>query len=78
MDAEILKYVFTQSVFGGLFIWLLIDTQKKNQKREERGETRESAYQSLIKELTSKFEMINTVSCKLDKVEDKIEEILRK
>lgn len=78
MDAEILKYIFTQSVFGALFIWLLMDTQKKNEKRETRGEQREAAYQTIIKELTAKLESINLISSKLDKVETKIEEILKK
>lgn len=78
MDAEILKYVFTQTVFGGLFFWLLMDTQKKNAEREKRSEERETAYQNIIKELTSKLEIINYVKGQVDKVEDKLEEILHK
>jgi Protein of unknown function (DUF2762). len=78
MDAEILKYVFTQTVFGGLFFWLLLDTQKKNTDREKRSEERESSYQSIIKELTMKLEIISSIKTQIDKVEDKVEEILHK
>lgn len=72
MDAEILKYVFTQTVFGGLFMWLLIDTQKKNAEREKRGEERETSYQLIIKELTS------GIKSQVEIVEVKLDELLKK
>lgn len=72
MDAEILKYVFTQTVFGGLFMWLLIDTQKKNSEREKRGEERETSYQLIIKELTS------GIKSQVEIVEVKLDELLKK
>lgn len=78
MDNEIMKYVFTQTVFGGLFFWLLMDTQKKNAEREKRSEERESAYQQIIRELTEKLGIVDIISEKIDKVESKVEEILRR
>lgn len=69
MDTEILKYVFSQTVFGGLFFWLLMDTQKKNAEREKRGEERESSYQNIIKELT------NGIKSQLEIVEVKLDEL---
>jgi hypothetical protein len=78
LDAEILKYVFTQTVFGGLFFWLLMDTQKKNNDREKRSEQREGKYQEIIGQLTNKLEVVNRVEVKIDKVEDRLEQAFRK
>lgn len=72
MDVEILKYVFTQTIFGGMFLWLLIDTQKKNESREKRSEERETSYQNIIKELS------NGIKSQVDIVEVKLDELLKK
>jgi hypothetical protein len=71
LENEILKYVFTQTIFGGLFVWLLMKTEKRNDDREKRYEERETAYQTIIKELTDK------IFVKVDRIESQIESILK-
>ncbi len=35
MDIDVLTYFLTQGPFAVLFIWLLIQTQKRNRERED-------------------------------------------
>ncbi len=35
MDIDVLAYFLTQGPFAVLFIWLLIQTQKRNRERED-------------------------------------------
>ncbi len=35
MDVDVLSYFLTQGPFAVLFIWLLIQTQKRNRERED-------------------------------------------
>ena len=61
MDTEILRYVFTQTVFGGLFVWLLHYVLQENGKREFK-------YQEVIDKLSEKLGVINDIK-------DDVEEI---
>ena len=74
----ILASALQQGLGYALFVCLLFYILKEQAKRDDKAENREKKYQEVIAELTKKFEIINTISCKLDKVEDKIEEVLRK
>lgn len=75
---ELIKAGLQQGLGYGLFVFLLFYVLREQAKRDTKAEEREKNYQNVISELTKKFEIINAISCKLDKVEDKIEEVLRK
>lgn len=65
MDGEILKIVASQGVFAMLFCYLLFYVLKENAKREEK-------YQDIISNLTLKFNLLDNVNKKIDKIEKKI------
>lgn len=73
---EILKVALQQGLGYALFCFLLFYVLKKQDERDKKAEEREKNYQGIITTLTAKFEIINTISTKIDKVEDKIEEVL--
>lgn len=54
---------FTQLSFGVLFVWLLIDTNKKNQDREEK-------YQETIDKLAKNISVIYEVKDDVDEIKD--------
>ncbi|MBU5439630.1 bacteriocin [Tissierella sp. MSJ-40] len=54
MENEILKYVITQGIFAVLFVYPLFYVLKENSKREVN-------YQSIIEELSKKFNIIENV-----------------
>lgn len=73
---EIIKSALQQGLGYALFCFLLFYVLKKQDERDKKAEEREKNYQEIITDLTEKFSIINSISCKLDKVEDKIEEVL--
>jgi hypothetical protein len=77
MDAVLTKAI-SEGLGYALFVILLFYVLKKQETRDTKSEKREINYQNIITDLTKKFEIINVISSKLDKVEDKIEEVLRK
>lgn len=75
---EILKLALQQGLGYALFVFLLFYVLREQSKRDAKAEAREKSYQEVISELTKKFEVINIISTKIDKVESKIEEVLKK
>jgi hypothetical protein len=71
VDAILTKAI-SEGLGYALFCFLLFYVLKKQESRDNKSEERETKYQNIIENLTT------TVSCKLDKVEIKIEEILKK
>lgn len=65
MDGEIFKIIASQGVFAMLFCYLLFYVLKENGKREEK-------YQDIISDLTKKFNLLDNVNKKIDKIEKKI------
>lgn len=51
MEQNILEFIATEGIFGTLFCYLLFYTLRENNKREEH-------YQNLIKELVTRFTVI--------------------
>ncbi|MCB2297041.1 BhlA/UviB family holin-like peptide [Clostridium tagluense] len=68
----ILAKAISEGLGYALFCFLLFYVLKKQETRDAKSEQREVKYQDIIHELTT------TVSCKIDKVEMKIEEILKR
>ena len=51
---ELLSIDLSQISFGALFVWLLFDTNKKNENREEK-------YQEIIESLSNNISLIQDV-----------------
>lgn len=51
---EIMGFDITQLSYGALFVWLLVDTNKKNEAREKK-------YQDTIDNLAQNISIINDV-----------------
>lgn len=66
---ELLNLDLTNISYGALFIWLLIDTNKKNQSREEK-------YQSTIDKLAEKVGKIDSVADDVDEVKTMLKEVI--
>ncbi|WP_304428205.1 BhlA/UviB family holin-like peptide [Romboutsia ilealis] len=63
MDLKALTdMIMTQGAFATLFIWLLIDTNKKNEIREQR----------MQEQLNKTIPILNQIALRLDDIEDKI------
>ena len=55
----------TQLSYGALFVWLLFDTNKKNEQRETK-------YQEIINNLTESINMIQDVKEDVEEIKSKI------
>ena len=77
MDAILVK-ALNEGLGYALFCVLLCYILKKQDTRDAKSELRETTYQNIIKDLTKNFELITIISCKVDKVADTVEEILKK
>lgn len=60
---ELLSLDITQISYGVLFVWLLFDTNKKN-------ETREKKYQDIIDNLSVNIGVINDVKEDVEEIKD--------
>ena len=58
----IVEMVISQGPFAALFIWLLIDTNKKNEPREQR----------MQEQLDKTVPILNQIVSRLDVIEEKI------
>ena len=58
----LIESVITQGPFAALFIWLLIDTNKKNEVREQR----------MQEQLDKTVPVLNQIVNRLDMIEEKI------
>ena len=63
---ELLNLDVSQISFGVLFVWLLIDTNKKNQAREEK-------YQGTIDKLAENIGVIQEVKEDVEEIRDIIQ-----
>ncbi|CAM3017905.1 BhlA/UviB family holin-like peptide [Hathewaya histolytica] len=66
MENQILKYLLTQGAFAGLFTYLLFYVLKENSNRENN-------YQNIIQKLTDKFNLLDDVSKKVDKIKETLD-----
>ena len=62
MDIDVLTYFLTQGPFAVLFIWLLISTQNRNVKREDK-------LHETLNEFAQKYDIVIE---KLDKIHDRL------
>ena len=63
---ELMNIDVSQISFGALFVWLLIDTNKKNQAREEK-------YQGTIDKLAENIGVIQDVKEDVEEIKDIIQ-----
>lgn len=59
MEQEILKLATSQGIWAALFVGLLFYILRKQEDRDKRAEQREENYQSIIGDLTNKFDIIS-------------------
>jgi hypothetical protein len=83
MDAVLTK-ALSEGLGYGLFCVLLYYILKQQEKRDakqdsrdEKSGERESTYQRVILELTKNFEAINNISCTVETIKIKVEELLK-
>lgn len=62
MDANTLEMIITQGPFAALFIWILMDTNKKNEAREQR----------MQEQLDKTVPILNQIVSRLDDIEEKL------
>ena len=62
---ELFNIDITQLSYGALFVWLLFDTNKKNEQRE-------SKYQEIINNLTESINVIQDVKEDVEEIKNKI------
>ena len=60
---ELLNLDITQISYGALFVWLLFDTNKKNEAREQK-------YQDIIDNLSVNIGVINDVKEDVEEIKD--------
>ena len=58
---ELLSIDLTQISFGALFVWLLFDTNKKNENREQK-------YQEIIESLSNNISLIQDVKEDIEEI----------
>ena len=61
--SELLSLDITQISYGALFVWLLFDTNKKNEAREKK-------YQDIIDNLSVNIGVINDVKEDVEEIKD--------
>lgn len=61
MDATILETALSQGVWAVLAVFLLISMMKEHEKDQQYQIEREERYQSLLTELTARFEILDDV-----------------
>lgn len=62
---ELLSIDLSQISFGALFVWLLFDTNKKNESREQK-------YQEIINNLSENISLIQDVKDDIEEIKDVI------
>ena len=63
--SELFTFDITQLSYGALFVWLLFDTNKKNEQRELK-------YQEIINNLTESINIIQEVKEDVEQIKSKI------
>ena len=62
---ELLSIDLSQISFGALFVWLLFDTNKKNENREQK-------YQEIIESLSNNISLIQDVKEDVEEIKNVI------
>ncbi len=65
MENELMKMLFSQGVFAVMFGYLLFYVLKENSKRE-------GNYQEIIKELSTKFNIVEDVQRDVKEIKNKV------
>ena len=58
MESTLLEFSLTQGIWAAVAVFLFIYIFKSNEKRDQRQEEREEKYQSLLSEMTQKYDIL--------------------
>ena len=61
METTVLEAALSQGIWAVVAIFLLIYVVKENEKRDQKQEEREKNYQTIIRQLTEQFSILNEV-----------------
>lgn len=69
---ELVKIAIGNSIFCGLFVWLLMDTRKDTKEREVKYQNTIEKNQNIIQELATKFNVVEEVKKDVEDIKTKI------
>ena len=72
METTVMNVAVSQGIWAVLAVFLLIYIVKSNEQRDTKQEEREKNYQTVIKSLTEKFQILNQVQSDLKEIKDNL------
>ena len=75
METAILETALSQGIWAALAVFLLVSMMKENEKADQRQSEREDRYQTLLTELTAKFEILDEMKNNLRIISSRICEL---
>ena len=72
MESTVMETAISQGIWAGLAVFLLIYIVKSNEQRDAKQEEREKNYQTVIENLTEKFQILNQVQNDLKEIKDNL------
>ena len=72
MESTVMETAISQGIWAVLAVFLLIYIVKSNEQRDAKQEEREKNYQTVIENLTEKFQILNQVQNDLKEIKDNL------
>lgn len=72
MESTVMETAISQGIWAVLAVFLLIYIVKPNEQRDAKQEEREKNYQTVIENLTEKFQILNQVQNDLEEIKDNL------
>ena len=72
MESTVMETAISQGIWAVLAVLLLIYIVKSNEQRDAKQEEREKNYQTVIENLTEKFQILNQVQNDLEEIKDNL------
>ena len=72
MESTVMETAISQGIWAVLAVFLFIYIVKSNEQRDAKQEEREKNYQTVIENLTEKFQILNQVQNDLEEIKDNL------